>query len=316
MTSTTDRARHPDVAEISDLTEGLLSSSRAGEVREHLSLCEQCADVRASLEGVRGLLGALPDVPPMPADVARRIDAALAAEVPLQVGTANHGADSADADDAAPAAPPVSGTGLSGHGDRVDVSRETAEPGRPAGHARAATGPGRKDRKRHGGRRRALLGTALGAAVLGLGSVLVSSLTGGGGSGTVAEGRPSTAADTFSSDTLQQQVTALLATESKPTKDSRSPHSFGIQGEVDSASPKVLQGSVLPECVRRGLGSQDGPALATENGTYQGKDALLVVLPDGTDSSRVTAYIMDATCIKNPSSPTASVLWKDSYPRP
>jgi hypothetical protein len=57
-------------------------------------------------------------------------------------------------------------------------------------------------------------------------------------------------------------------------------------------------------------------ALAVEKGTYQGMDALLVVLPDSSDSTRVTAYLMDATCVSKPSSGTAKILLKDSYTRP
>ncbi|WP_375165481.1 zf-HC2 domain-containing protein, partial [Streptomyces sp.] len=84
MTSTTDRAKHPDVAEISDLTEGLLPPERTADVRRHLDECELCADVHASLEEIRGLLGTMPGPPRMPAEVAGRIDAALAAEALLQ----------------------------------------------------------------------------------------------------------------------------------------------------------------------------------------------------------------------------------------
>ncbi|CAM5736572.1 Zf-HC2 domain-containing protein OS=Streptomyces alboniger OX=132473 GN=CP975_17640 PE=4 SV=1 [Streptomyces alboniger] len=69
MTSTTETAGHPDVAEISDLTEGMLEPSRTAEVRRHLDECELCADVHASLEEIRGLLGTLPGPPRMPADV-------------------------------------------------------------------------------------------------------------------------------------------------------------------------------------------------------------------------------------------------------
>ena len=70
MTSTTDTAGHPDVEEISDLTEGLLPDTRTAEVRQHLDGCELCADVHASLTEIRGLLGALPEPPRMPEDVA------------------------------------------------------------------------------------------------------------------------------------------------------------------------------------------------------------------------------------------------------
>ena len=78
MTSTTDMAGHPDVAEISDLTEGLLPPSRTADVRRHLDGCELCADVHSSLEEIRGLLGTLPGPPRMPDDVAGRIVATVA----------------------------------------------------------------------------------------------------------------------------------------------------------------------------------------------------------------------------------------------
>ncbi|MGW1438726.1 zf-HC2 domain-containing protein, partial [Streptomyces griseus] len=80
MTSTADTAQHPEVSEISDLTEGLLAPSRATDVRQHLAGCDPCSEVRDSLEEIRSLLGALPEPEPMPEDVAARIDAALAAE--------------------------------------------------------------------------------------------------------------------------------------------------------------------------------------------------------------------------------------------
>ncbi|MFD5345280.1 anti-sigma factor family protein, partial [Streptomyces anulatus] len=81
MTSTADTAQHPEVSEISDLTEGLLSPSRAAEVQQHVAGCDLCSEVRDSLEEIRDLLGTMPTPEPMPEDIAARIDAALAAEV-------------------------------------------------------------------------------------------------------------------------------------------------------------------------------------------------------------------------------------------
>lgn len=80
MTPTADTAQHPEVSEISDLTEGLLAPSRTAEVQQHLAQCDLCSEIRDSLEEIRGLLGAMPDPEPMPEDIAARIDAALAAE--------------------------------------------------------------------------------------------------------------------------------------------------------------------------------------------------------------------------------------------
>ncbi|MFM9626447.1 MULTISPECIES: anti-sigma factor family protein [Streptomyces] len=291
MTSTTDTAGHPDVTEISDLIEGLLPPDRSAEVRRHLDDCRLCADVHASLEEIRGLLGRLPEPTRMPDDVAHRIDAALAAEALIGAKAPEPSTLGAD-----------SGT---------YVSRETsASPPPPAGRARtASTGPGRKDRRRSGRRKIVVLGTVF-AAALGLGSVLVSSLNGDEGPGTAAPGQRATVADSFSENRLEQQVTDLLAASPDST-----PHTLGMQGEPETKTPRVFQQPTVPGCVQKGMDRKD-TALAVEKGTYQGRDALLVVLPDSSDSTRVTAYLMDATCVSKPSSGTAKILLKDSYTRP
>ncbi|MFD9389822.1 anti-sigma factor family protein [Streptomyces sp. NPDC060000] len=303
MTSTTDTTGHPDVTEISDLTEGLLDPSRSADVRRHLDTCELCADVHASLAEIRGLLGTLPSPSRMPDDVAHRIDAALAAEALLNA--------------TAPEDARVSQTtGVTSDADALHVSRETTTAtDRPAGRARpTTTGPGRKDRKRSGRRRVAVLGAVLTAAALGLGSVLVSSLTGGGAPGSSAH--RSTGPDTFSVSRLEGQVTDLLA----KAEGSRSPHSLNMQGESDTASPGaaspkiLLQPPTVPPCVQEGIGRSDA-ALATEDGTYQGTDALLVVLPDASDSTRIDAYLMDKTCVEQSASSPAKVLLQNSYTR-
>ncbi|MFI7408264.1 anti-sigma factor family protein [Streptomyces sp. NPDC049627] len=305
MSSTTDTAGHPDVAEISDLTEGLLPPSRTADVRRHLDECELCADVHASLEEIRGLLGTLPGPARMPADVAGRIDAALAAEALLSATTP-------DNDER----PTLAGArSVSDADDSAHVSRETAAAaGRPAGHARSSTtGPGRKDRKKAGRRKVAILGAAFTAAALGLGSVLLTSLMGGTGAGPSADGEHTTT-DTFSAAKLEKQVHDLLVKNESSSGGSRTPdRSMGIKGGPDTKSAQPLRDTV-PDCIRKGMGRSDA-ALAAEEGIYKGRDTLLVVLPDASDASRITAYLMDATCVKNPSPTPAKVLLKDSYPR-
>ncbi len=307
MTSTTDTAGHPDVAEISDLTEGLLPPSRTADVRRHLDECELCADVHASLEEIRGLLGTLPGPSRMPTDVAERIDAALAAEALLHATASDEGASSQPADTVGSAADTD---------DSAPVSRETSVTAdRPAGRPRASTtGPGRKGRKTGGRRKVAVLSAAFAAAAIGLGSVLVTSLLGGSGSGPSADGGQ-TRADTFSAAKLEKQVTALIAKNDSSVGSSRKPErSMGVEGGPDTKRPQVFRDIPVPECVRKGIGRSDA-AIATEEGVYKGKDALLVVMSGATDASRVNVYIVDATCVKQPSSTTAKVLLTDSYTR-
>ncbi|MEU0284937.1 hypothetical protein [Streptomyces sp. NPDC006147] len=304
MTSTTDKAEHPDVAEISDLTEGLLPAARRDDVRRHLDQCALCADVHASLEEIRGLLGTLPGPPRMPADVAGRIDAALAAEALLHAT-----APAPDSEEQTmPAAPVVSGD------DQRHVSRETPTPSeRPSGRPRSSTtGPGRKPRLRGRNRRVAVWGTVFAVAALGFGSVVLSSMN---DSGSSPEGQRTTAADTFSEGKLEKQVADLLARTPEEDEGARSPHTFGLESDSGAANPRVLTKPAVPACIQDGIGRNDA-ALATEQGVYQGKDALLVVLPDASDATRVTAYIVEATCVRNASpSSTAQVLLEHSYSR-
>ncbi|MFD4256967.1 anti-sigma factor family protein [Streptomyces sp. NPDC058534] len=305
--STTDRAGHPDVAEISDLAEGLLPTARTNDVRRHLEGCDLCADVYASLEAIQGLLGTLPEPARMPDDVTERIDAALAAEAPLSA-TAREAASSDDS---------------------ARVSRETSTPAgasasasasadRPAGHARpSSTGPGRKDRRRGGRRRIAVLGAVAAAAAIGLGSVVVSSLTGGSPSDDTAHGQQSAPADTFSEGKLEEKVTGLIADGQANESGPRTPRTFGTEsenGNETGAENHVFKQPTIPECIEKGIGRDDA-VIATEKGVYQGKDVLLVVLPDATNDSRVTAYIVESSCVREPAVGKAEILLKHSYAR-
>ncbi|MGW8989285.1 hypothetical protein ACWGRF_05070 [Streptomyces zhihengii] len=297
MTSSTDADRHPDVSEISDLTEGLLPPSRAAELRRHLDDCPLCADVHASLEEIRGLLGTLPGAGRMPADVAGRIDAALAAEALLSA--------------TAPAEP-------------VDVSRETStgtppvipaptpSVSRPAGHARAATGPGRRPR-----RRTAVLGAVLSAAAIGMSVLLLQSGTQmSADSGATKDASVSAAsgdAGEFSGEPVQERVhTLLLAGVS--SAEPRMENAPSAESDGFPVSPKSSPTVSVPSCVQRGTGRTDQP-LASEEGRYAGTDAYLVVLPHATDPTRVQAYVVDAACVDASGSPAGDLLLTRTFPR-
>jgi hypothetical protein len=85
---------HPDIADISALAEGLLSPERSADVRAHVSGCTLCGDVETSLQEIQGALGTLPGPTRMPADVAGRIDAALAAEALLDASSPSSSTES------------------------------------------------------------------------------------------------------------------------------------------------------------------------------------------------------------------------------
>ncbi|MFC6514658.1 hypothetical protein ACFQFR_18615 [Streptomyces goshikiensis] len=215
MTHTTGTIRHPDVSEISELTEGLLSPARTAEVRRHLGDCDLCADVQASLEEIRALLGTLPGPARMPSDVAGRIDAALAAEALLD-STAHRTDDPpsaqdhtgvppvappAEADTETPAAPAVPALPAAGSGGR-----------RPAGHPSGATGPGRRRARR----RIAVVAGLAGAGAFALAVFLLGGPTGTPSHDTATRGRAESSAaqpsaDTYTAQGLRSSVQQLLA---------------------------------------------------------------------------------------------------------
>ncbi|MET9952350.1 zf-HC2 domain-containing protein [Streptomyces sp. NPDC006339] len=302
MTSTADTTQHPDVSEISDLTEGLLSPSRSAAVRQHLDGCPLCADVRASLEEIRGLLGTLPGPPRMPAEIAGRIDAALAAEALLNA--------------TAPA--PAADTHVSRETSRVrpPVPAPAATAGRPAGRPAASTGPGRPRRSR---RRVAAVGAAFGAAALGLSLFFVQSgaLNLGGGDPAADRRSDVTAAGSarFDGAPVASTVQALLRQNGtfQAPEDRGAPHE-SLSAEDGGAGDQRTLAATLPECVKAGTGRTD-TVLAFRQGDYQGTAAYLVVLPDTRDGSRVLAYVLDASCASGGGNGTAEVLTQESVPR-
>jgi len=307
VTSTTDAAGHPEVEELSDLSEGLLPPSRTADVRRHLDGCVLCADVYGSLEEVRGLLGVLAGPPRMPDDVAGRIEAALAAQV-------------------LPGVPDTDGADVSSVEPGVaHVSRETSPSSpsdRPSGHARAATGPGRTKRTRRGGRRTVALGAVFTAAALGLGTLLVQTLGHDKGTSppTAAAQQHTDAAHTYSEGTLQSQVADLLAAKSASESRSGSDKPWGVESNSDTTGStrqrkRTFQDTAVPvpNCIAQGIHSNE-MVLAADKGVYRGTAVYLVVTPDASDISKVTAYIVDAACLKRASS-SGRVLLTHSYTR-
>ncbi|MEU8773130.1 zf-HC2 domain-containing protein [Streptomyces sp. NPDC048606] len=322
MTPTTGKTgtiRHPEVSEISDLTEGVLSPSRTAEVRRHLGGCALCADVRDSLEEIRSLLGTLPGPPRMPSSVAGRIDAALAAEALLESNSSRATAE-AEAEAAA-----LAGAGSGGGGDGSDVSRETstgpvhrATPGRPSGHPSGPNGPGRRRARR----RIAVIAGLAGAGVCAFAVFLFNASGGPAPSDTSARATASQAptegsdrsseAGGYTAQGLGGQVRQLLAAGSGTNKtmglDSAPP---GVAPSDRQASPETAG---APSCVRAATGRTETP-LATELGSYRGTAAYLLVLPHAGDAALVDAYLVDASCADDPAKTPGGPLLTGTYPR-
>jgi hypothetical protein len=290
VTSAADRDAHPEVTEISDLTEGLLSPERGAALRAHLADCSLCADVRDSLEEIRGLLGTLPGPQRMPADIAGRIDAALAAEALLSATD--------------PGVP--RGTPTVAHTRNSDVPRGTSTA--PHGHAPAPTGPGRS----HGSRRwrRGLLVAASVAAVVGLGVTLQQV---GGGSTNSADSGTAGSKRMDAADPVALQVQRLLqATVGGRTAETSDSPKLNDPHAVDGQSPNPDRAPAsVPECVLKATHRTAAP-LASDRESFRGTDSYLVVLPHPGDDSLVDAFVVGASCTAT--SPGA-VLFSNTYPR-
>ncbi|MGW7464925.1 hypothetical protein ACWGJT_09475 [Streptomyces xantholiticus] len=302
MTSSTDSTRHPDVSEISDLTEGLLPASRTSELRRHLEDCALCSDVQTSLEEIRGLLGTLPGPPRMPAEIAGRIDAALAAEALLD---------------------------STGRSEADHVSRETAPPPRmaespplpvrPTGHPRAATGPGRKARARR--RSASVLGAVLGAAALGVSVMFLQSVqTGSSNDAESAKKDASVSAAArdgarFSGNALDSRVRSLLAAGPTQEAEPRIERAPSLESGPATVAPKSSPDTAVPGCIQQGTGRTDTP-IAVERGSYDGAAAYLVLMTHPKDSTQVQAYVIAAACVDDPAGSTGELLLTRSFPRP
>ena len=95
---------HVDAESLALCAEGQLSRRRTVRVRTHLAGCAECARTAAALAGVTTRLSQVP-VPPMPAAVAARLDAALSAESARRA--ASPAAPPTSAAPPTPAAPPA-----------------------------------------------------------------------------------------------------------------------------------------------------------------------------------------------------------------
>ncbi|MEW2068848.1 zf-HC2 domain-containing protein [Streptomyces sp. NPDC007346] len=328
MTSTTDTAQHPEVSEISDLTEGLLTPSRADEIRDHLAQCEPCTEVRNSLEEIRGLLGALPDPEPMPEDVSARIDAALAAEAARTDAPADEAADDSRTVAVSRVADVSRETSTAETGDAPAVTPRTgSSPDRPAGRSQAATGPGRRPARRR--RRAVILGTACGAALIGMSVLFLQNLSSPQDSSGAASDRAVSASESgahsYSPETLETTVQNLLAggasaeqyegQKQPPSADERAVPEGKTPDATASKNPLSAPAVAIPPCVQQATG-RTTPALALDEGTYQGTDAFLVVLPHPSDPTRVQAYVVASSCVDTAPGSTGRLLLTEAYNRP
>jgi hypothetical protein len=269
---------HPEVSEIADLSEDLLSPERSAALLAHLDRCDPCGDLLASLDEVRGLLGAFPDPGPMPADVTARIDAALATEP----------------------APPS------------DVSRETRAPGHPRAHRVSHRAPRRWPRRLLSTAATAavLVGAGFGLhAFHTSGSGADASNTKGAARQPTLRERVRVLLDSAPSDPAPSAGSPYSARPGVTPKGGGGDHASSSSGSA--GLPGVAS---LPSCVRAALHRSDPPIAAAkeEDG---GRWVYLVVLAHPGDTRKVDAFVVTASCASASPGVRGTVLGKHTYTR-
>ncbi|GGV00574.1 hypothetical protein GCM10010495_09290 [Kitasatospora herbaricolor] len=320
---------HPSIDELADLAEELIEDPDTAEsLRAHLDDCPECRETLDALAGVSELLGTV-ETQPMPADVARRIDAALAAEADR-----TDRRDQRDRTDrAAEAGRPA------GSATEPAPTPATAPPGRPApAHAPARSrqeprpvptappaGPGRSRRR---SRRRVLLGTAFALAAVTLGALLLRTpapdQAADTAAGAAAASAPSVPAPSFDvpslgTPSLGGQRPGGEAPQEQPAIKGGAPvyreETLAAQARqlVRAAGPAVrpsdgtdLSTRTAPPCAPPGNGS----LLATERGTFEGVPVDVLVYAEPGHPDQLDVYLVASDCGTAP----ATVLLHRSVP--
>jgi len=298
-----EQPEHPDIEELADLAEGLLPEQRAAGLRSHLAGCPECADSHAALAELSGLLAAQGAADrAMPAEVADRLDAALAAEAAARSVTAT------PISQPGPSTPPTSRTGSAPPG-RTDAAARPPGPGRPRSRRRAG---------------RVLLATAALAGVLTLGSVLVQQSghpesTGASTADAKAIAPQSAASGAAAPSRLPATAPALpeyradrLATQARSLLAPRPSAALGA--EVQEPGTPEPDGRIaaadVPGCVTEAAGHPGQAPLAAAAGRYDGSPVTLLVYPAADRSGRLDVLLTTPTC------PGATVLLTQTVPAP
>ncbi|MFJ9839032.1 hypothetical protein ACIRYZ_00945 [Kitasatospora sp. NPDC101155] len=280
---------HPSVEELADLAEGLIEPAGTAEaLRRHLDGCAECRETVDALAEVQALLGAV-EPEPMPADIAARLDAALAQAARTEAADRPQEAAGTDRRTVTPA-PPV---------------RAAAAPSAPPSRPVSATGPGRprpRPRRRRAG---LLLGATAVLAALGLGGALLLNSSAPADRPSVAAGAPAgtSAGDqsartprstgpvtVYREDQLTAQVQQLLARSGSapglratgPAKSDAAAPAEGIRPELNTPAPCPAPAAGTP--------------LATDRGSFQGAPVEVLVYPAPGRPGFVDVYLRSPDC--------------------
>ncbi|MFE3880302.1 hypothetical protein ACFXPX_38650 [Kitasatospora sp. NPDC059146] len=294
---------HPSVDELADLAEGLVEPAGAAEaLQRHLDGCAECRGTVEALAAVQALLGTV-EPEPMPADVAARLDAALA--------------EAARADRPSPARPTAGPERAPATARRTEFPavpvRATAAPSAPPSRPASAPGPGRPRPRRR--RFALLLGAAAALAAVGLGGALllhqddsatrtsaVSAASAGtaGSPGEQSARTPHLAGPgtVYREDQLAAQVQQLLdRSGSQPGLRATGPAKSGA-APADGSGPE-LSGPASPAAPVSPAACRapaPGTPLATDRGSYQGSPVDVLVYPAAGRPGFVDVFLRSPDC--------------------
>ncbi len=300
----TDSSGHPDVEVISEYLEELLPADSTSAVRAHLDDCPDCRETLDALDELRELLGE-PEFPPLPADIALRIDAALAVEAGLRT-------------EQGPTEPVAEQPLRSGTGRTTGRTQGPAHTA-PGGPKRPST-PSRPNKGRRSARwlRRAALGVG-GAAVIGCVVTLGFSLGGPGLSASSSAGRsvvqnagPDAAtAYAFTAVGFTAQIQSLVGSD----QGSVAPRAM-TQGQTSKAAAAAEPWSrTPPACVLHAVDRPSQSPLTSAFGSYQGMEVYALVYQGSGAATAVDAYLVTADCLPSAGGRSA-VLLQRTVPLP
>ncbi|MGW2370852.1 hypothetical protein [Kitasatospora sp. NPDC001683] len=293
---------HPSVEELADLAEGLVEPAGAAEaLHRHLDGCAECRGTADALTEVQALLGAV-EPEPVPADVAARLDAALA-EAALADRSAARSAQR-------PPERPRQASATTGRtGAPATPVRAVPAPSAPPPRPAASSGPGRPRLRRR--RFAVLLGAAAALAAFGLGGALLLDHSGDSGTSAASAAATGVAQDqsartphlsgpgtVYREDRLAAQVQQLLArsgTEpglraSEPAKSGAAP-AEGVRPELSGPTSPAAPASPTA-CPA----PAPGAPLATDQGSYLGAPVEVLVYPSPGRPGFVDVYLRSPDC--------------------
>jgi hypothetical protein len=291
---------HPNPDTLADHAEGLLPSAQSAEVARHLLTCAACRDVRDSLAEVSTLLTAYADPGPMPADVADRLDAALAQARADEAAADDEALETARAAEPAAAATVV-----------------PADTGRPAGglpwHSKvlqvaavvvllAALGGVAVSGILHGSGSDG--GSSAGSAA-GAQDQRSSGSGSGAGSGAVTRTLLSASGTAYTISNLGtaaqrlangEKAAADAQSSAAPTASALASPSRAFADELPADQRALTSSPVaLDACVKRLTGGSVRP-IAVDIGTWAGSPATIIVLPGQDDPSMLDVFAVRASC--------------------